>query len=466
MPLSRRPGLRLAFLLLAVLLAAGCGKKPADAPKLPPPTIYIQPLKFFPVAGSEEFTGWTVGQRTINIRARVTGYLDKVLFKDGDDVKDGTELFHIDPRTYQAEFDKAQADVRQKEATLERLNADLRRARAMVPGRGISAEELDKIAGNRLEADASVRAARAHLDYARLNLGFTHVKAPYSGRISRTLVDPGNLVKADDTLLTTMVTMDPMHVYFDIDERTVLRLRRLIAQGEIDSAREKRLAVDIALADEEGFAQADDADKADKEGPAQTDRLKLKQGHIDFIDNQLDPGTGTLRVRAEVRNPREKGTYMLSPGMFVRVRVPIGKPKNSHLVPEAALGSDQGRRFIYVVRDLVVAKGDDGKPLLDEKGRTIQRGQAVRIDVKVGPQIDPLEKQWKGHFSGPSELQKKWRVITPADESGEGSIRSDDQIISTGLQRVRGKAQEVTVRPMSELYEPRSQPKPKPAPKH
>src|SRR5262249_29639458 len=163
-----------------------------------------------------------------------------------------TELFFIDSRTYKAESEKALAEVKQKEATLERLTSDLRRAKAMIPGRGISIEELDRISGNRLEADASLNAAKANLEAATLNLQFTQVKARISGRLSRSLMDRGNLIKADDTLLTTIVSMDPIHAYFDVDERTVLKLRRMIAQRKIESARSKRLTVDIALADEEG----------------------------------------------------------------------------------------------------------------------------------------------------------------------------------------------------------------------
>jgi multidrug efflux system membrane fusion protein len=370
----------LATLLLALSFAAGCAKKPEKEKPPPPEVVYATPTTR-EVTEVEEFTGYTRAVKTVEIRARVTGYLDKVQFKDGTDVKEDDLLFVIDPRTYQAEADKATAQVKQSEATLERLSADLRRGRAMLSGRAISYEEIDKLTGNRNEADAAVRAAKAMLESAKLNLDFTRVNAPISGRLSRRMVDPGNLVKADDTLLTTVVTLDPIHAYFDIDERTVLQLRRMVQEKKIDSARAQRITVKVGLADEEGFSRT---------------------GTIDFIDNQLDPGTGTLRVRAEVPNPPINGVYTLSPGMFVRIQLPVGRPQPSLLIPETALGSDQGNKFVYVL---------DG-----------QNKVAYRRVV-------------------PGQQEGTMRVIRPLITGEKGALvsglRPDERVIVTGQQRVR-----------------------------
>jgi RND family efflux transporter MFP subunit len=167
-------------------------------------------------------------------------------------------------------------------------------------------------------------AARAAHDLARLNLGFTQISSRISGRLSRHLVDPGNLVQADHTPLAKVVSLDPIHAYFDVDERTVLRLQRLIQSGKLASARDKEIVVDVKLADE--------------------DRSEL-QGRFNFVDNEVDASTGTLLARAEIANPDR----MLTPGLFVRLRVPVGDPQPVMLIPEEALSSDQGERFVYLV---------------------------------------------------------------------------------------------------------------------
>jgi RND family efflux transporter MFP subunit len=391
----------LAALLLALTFAAGCAKKPEKEKPPPPEVVYATPTAR-DVTEVEEFTGYTRAVKTVEVRARVTGYLDKVLFKDGTDVKEGDTLFQIDSRTYKAEVDKAEAMVKQTEATLDRITSDLRRGRAMVTGRAISMEELDKLTGNRNEADASVRAARATLEATRINLAYTKISAPIGGRVSRTMVDAGNLVKADETMLTTVVTLDPIHAYFDVDERTVLQLRRMIQEKKITSSRVQPLIVKVGLADEEGFSRS---------------------GTIDFVDNQLDPGTGTLRVRAEVPNAPINGVSTLSPGMFVRIQLPVGKPQPSLLIPETALGSDQGNKFVYVI---------DG-----------QNKVTYRRVV-------------------PGQQEGTTRVIRPlvTGEKGEvvSGLRPDERVIITGQQRVRPgvEVQPYTASEMSALVAKRA----------
>jgi RND family efflux transporter MFP subunit len=309
---------------MSLVLFVGCTKKQAETIAPPPPEVVVARPSYRDVTDFEDFTGRTEANFSVDIRSRVTGYLEKILFTDGADVQKGQELFQIDSRTYRAEVERAEAKQRQNEAHVERLGLDLRRARALLPSRAISREEVDKISGDQSEALASFRAAHAALELARLNLVFTRISAPVSGRISRRFLDEGNLVKADDTILTSIVALDPIDAYFDIDERTVLKLRRLIHEGKIQSARKTGAPVDLGLADEEGHS--------------------LK-GVVDFADNRLDPGTGTLRIRVRIDNPNR----LLSPGMFVRLRLPVGEARPSILVPEDALGSDQDRKFLYVV---------------------------------------------------------------------------------------------------------------------
>ena len=268
------------------------------------------------------------------MRAHVWGYLDKVNFKEGALVKKGDVLFEIDPRTYQALLNQAEGNrgVRSRPGCV-RLNADLRAGAATwsAPGRS-SREDYDKIAGDHGEAVASTSTAdKAAVDRAKLDLDYTKVTAPVSGRVSRYVVTVGNLIQAGDqgggTLLTTIVSVDPMYAYFDVDEHTVLRVRQLIREGKADSARD---------GDVPGVARA---------WPTRTGFPH--QGTINFVDNQVNPKTGTLRLRGVFPNKDE----VLSPGFFARVRVPIGRPHKALLVTDRALDTDQGQKILYVVND-------------------------------------------------------------------------------------------------------------------
>ena len=219
-------------------LPVGCMRGPEQKGKpdhIPEVEVSV-PLQDL-VTDSEEFTGRIVAVDTITVRARATGYLDRVNFREGVEVNKGDVLFEIDPRTYKADYERAMANLVQAEARLKRVEADYHRARTSFSRGAVSSEDLDHALYDRNEADAAVGVARASRDSAQLNLDFTKVIAPVSGRISRRLVDPGNLIKADDTPLTTIVSQDPIYVYFHVDERTTLRIRRLILEGKVKSAR-------------------------------------------------------------------------------------------------------------------------------------------------------------------------------------------------------------------------------------
>ncbi|HTN75953.1 MAG TPA: efflux RND transporter periplasmic adaptor subunit [Pirellulaceae bacterium] len=361
------PSTATLWLLPLVFSFVGCGFKEAKKPDAPPPpkVLFVKPIKD-EVIEEEEFTGRTAAVETVAMRARVSGYLDKVLFQDGADVKKGQVLFKIDDRPFVAEEARTAAAVAQFEARVNRLQLQLKRSEELYDKQAISQDEFETIKFDRAEAEASLNGAKASHEIAKLNLAFTQVKAPISGRIGRRMVDEGNLVTADITSLATIVPLDKVYIYFDMDERTVLKLRRLISDGVIQSPDKEDVTVKVALADSPEFALS---------------------GVIDFQDNQVDPATGTLRVRATVKNPYG----LLSPGLFARILYPIGKPSPSLLIPEESLGSDQGQPFVYVI-------GDDN--------------QVVFRRVELGPQ------------------REDERVIRKG-------VEAHDRVVVTGLQRLR-----------------------------
>jgi RND family efflux transporter MFP subunit len=389
---------------LVLCMTLGCGR--SSDQKGPPeePNVDVSRPIIQQVTDYEEFTGRTDAVRSVELKALVTGYLKEMRFKEGDVVKKEDVLFTIDDRVYKAELNKTLADVKRNEAQitnseakLRQLSAQLARARRMATtGTAISREEVDKIVADQVEASAAVASSRAALDQsraaadsARLNVEFTIIKAPFDGRMSRTLIDPGNLVKEKETSLSTIVSLDEVYVYFDVDERSMLRFRRLLQRGKIVSAREQTVYVEMALADEDGFPH---------------------QGTINFVDNRLDPTSGTLRVRALFKDPKR----FLSPGMFARVRVPIGKAHPAVLVPEKALGTDQGEKFLYLVDD---------------------EDKVVRRNVKIG------------------RLHGRWRVVeeglTEKEVKAAQARGKPLRILVSGLQRVR-QGSHVVVRQASE----------------
>jgi RND family efflux transporter MFP subunit len=369
----RTTALSLGLAGLAALVTTGCERaQPKLVPPRPPEVTVCLPVTDY-VTDYEEFTGRTEAIFSVEIRARVTGYLDKVYFKDGDEVKKDDPLFEIDPRPYAAEMARAEASVDQSDAHLKRLEADYRRAANLFARGNISREEYDKAAGDRNEAEASLGIARANFRLAKLNEEFTRIKAPIDGRLSRRLVDPGNLVQADMTALTTIVSLDPLYVNFDVDERTLLQLRRLVREGRIRTRAEAEVPIEAGLSDEDGFSH---------------------KGNINFSDNRVDPNTGTLRVRASIANPKPR---VLSPGMFMRVRLPIGGARRSLLVPEQAVGTDQGRKYLYVLNS---------------------KDEIVSLPVEVG------------------RLERGLRVIDKGLSNGQ-------RVVVSGLQRVRPGAKVV-----------------------
>lgn len=363
----------LAVLFGSCLLAMGCEAPPAKLQETELPIVTVAPPVQKMVTETENFDGRTEAVDSVEVRARVSGYLDKVAFKPGSEVKKDDLLYEIDRRPYQTEVDQAKANVSRAEAAQKKAQAEYDRSRRLqrMGTDAISAEEVERALAMRDEATAAVASNKAALERAELNLNFTRVLAPVAGRISKTLVTEGNLVTADSTLLTTIVSQAPIYATFEVPDRTVQRFQRLIREGRMTSARtQKDVPVLLGLPGEIGYPHP---------------------GTIDFVDNQVNPGTGTLKVRGIF--PNEDG--MLAPGLFVRIQLPIGKPRPALLVSDRVIGVDQGQKFV-----LVVQKDQAGKDVVDYRA------------IKTGERFDGL------------------RVV-------EEGLKAEDRVIVLGMQRVR-----------------------------
>ena len=310
------------------LWPSGCGEKTA-APSAAPPTVEVAHPLGREVTDYADYVGRTEAIDSVQVRARVGGYLQNVNFKEGDLVKKDQVLFEIDPRPYEDQVASSLAQVASAKATLKRAEADNERYRWLTektPG-AVSKQDVDKYQAVADQARASLQASQAALAQNQLNLAWTKVTAPVDGRISRYFVTVGNLITQDQTVLTTIVSTGRIYAYFDMDDTTVLRVHQLMRAGKSGFGREgAAVPVYLRLENEDGFPH---------------------QGQIDFEDNQIAPKTGTLRVRGVFPN-RDNS---LEPGFFVRVRVPIGNSHQALLVPDRAIDSDQGRRVLRLVNE-------------------------------------------------------------------------------------------------------------------
>lgn len=306
---------------LAVALAAvlsGCNAQSDTAVAMPPPPeVDVAEVLETPVTLWESFTGRVESPETVDLRPRVSGYITEVAFEEGELVQAGDLLFQIDPRPYQARVEAARADLALAASQLELAGSEAGRAKSLLESRAISREEYDQRNAALMSARARVQAAQAALDVADLDLQYTRVTAPVSGRTGRALVTRGNLANADQSLLTTVVSVDPVYVYFEAAEQSAVSNQELLAEGGL-------LDVRISLGD---------------------DDRRQYHGTLDFIDNRLNPGTGTLQYRAVLDNPEG----LIRPGQFARVEMPVAQLDNALLVQRKAVLADQDRRYVYVV---------------------------------------------------------------------------------------------------------------------
>jgi RND family efflux transporter MFP subunit len=367
--------------LSAVCIATlGCRREP-EVVAPPPPEVSVSRPVERKVADFFETTGETAAVESVDVRARVSGYLTKVNFEEGSDVKQGDVLFEIDERPFRAELQQAQAELATASAQLKRARAAVARIETLLPRGAASARDYETSIAAKETAEAQIQMAQSHIDKANLQLEWARVTAPINGRIGRARVTVGNLIQLLGTssdVLTTIVRTDPAYVYFEADEASMLRRQQIAREAGRDPRPQhvKALGVPVWIA-------------------LATDTTFSHQGLVDFIDNRVDPSTGTIKIRGVFKNEDSS----LTPGMFVRVRVPFTAPADSVLVTERALGSDQGNKYLLVVNESDVveyravtlgALAEDGLRVirqgLQSRERVIVNGlQRVRPGVTVRP---------------------------------------------------------------------------------
>lgn len=354
---------RIALLAIAVL-AAACSsdsldsQAPAGPP--PPPTVTVAAIEIRDIAETTEFTGRLGPIDDVEIRPRVSGHIEKVHFQSGQFVKRGDLLFTIDPRYYAAALASTEAAIVQSSVRAENADKEAARAAQLLASRAISAEESESRTARQAEARAALLSAEAARDLAQLDVEYTRVVAPVDGRVSRALVTAGNFVSgvpSANTLLTTLVSVDPMFVYVDVDENSLLGLQKLMRAGELPADETGRVRVEVGLSDEEGFSRA---------------------GVVESLGNRVDPGTGSILMRIVI--PNSDG--VLVPGLFARVRVPTTAKKPTVLVNPRAIGTDQSRKFVYVVGADRVAEAR-----VVELGSLVDGLRIVRTGLAPGDRI-------------------------------------------------------------------------------
>lgn len=321
------------LIVVATLLTmAGCAHAPPPMAQLPPPEVTVAKALSEPRARYAYVTGRTVAIETVQMQARVSGYLKHVAFVDGQEVKEDALLFEIDPDPYEAKLEQAKAEVLRWQASLDKAKVDVARNTKLAKSGAVSQEDLDSSIAELKVADASKKGAEAAVREAELNLEYTRITAPFDGRMSKAFITEGNLIAAGATggpVLSTIVRTDKIRVEFDVDENTALEAmawRRKEHNGDvhIHAIREAKIPVQIALSNEEDFGW---------------------EGILDFADNTIDRATGTIRLRAELDNAQR----LLVPGLFVRVRVPYTGKEDRLFIAERALQTDQGDKFVFVL---------------------------------------------------------------------------------------------------------------------
>ncbi len=364
---------------LALLVAsmAGCEKTNAAAAKktTSPVKVEMATPTEKEVTDFQDFTGRLEAVESVEIRARVSGYLTKIEFDPsielGAEVKVGDLLFEIDERPYLNTLAKAESDLAQAQARLKTTTADLARTEELFKKNAATQRDLDFDSGNKASSEAAILGAKASISQATLDLEFAKITAPISGRISRPLLTIGNLVTPATGSLTSIVSVDPIYLYFDMDEPTLLTLQKRVREGKLEGPEMREIPLLLGLANDDGHPY---------------------RGKLDFVENKVDPNTGTIRVRGVFTNPKpERGARTLAPGLFARVRLPLGDSHKAVLISERAIGRDQGQSFVYAVN---------------------AENQVVYRRVKLG------------------SLHEGMRVIADGLTAGE-------RIVVNGLQRVR-----------------------------
>jgi RND family efflux transporter MFP subunit len=368
------------IVLLAAPLAGCGGGASATPPSSEPVKVELGRPTQKEVTDYQDFTGRLDAVANVEIRSRVSGYLTKIAFdsniEHGAEVKEGDLLFEIDQRPFEIALQSAEAELLQAQAKLKTSTSELDRTQRLFDKGASTQADLDRDVGGKMSAEASIQSGNAAVAQAKLDLVFSKITAPISGRISRNLVSIGDLISPATGKLTTIVSVETIYAYFDMDELTMQRLQAAIRDGKLKGPTEGKIPVMLGL------------------GPGTEYTFT---GVLDFIENQVDPNTGTIRVRGVFDNPKsEKGPRPLAPGYFARIRLPLGEPHKAVLVPERAIGRDLGTPFIYAVdgedkvvfRRVTLGALQEGQRVVLEgvsaEDRIVVNGlQRVRAGIKV-----------------------------------------------------------------------------------
>ncbi len=373
-----------------MLLAACKGQQAAPPP--PPKVTVSKPLER-EVLEWDEYTGRLEAVDSVDVRARVSGYLQSIHFTDGQIVKEGDLLFVIDPRPYQASLDRADAELKLAQARLSLAKNALARAKNLLSARAISEEEADTRASDEKVAAATVQQAEAAINAAKLDVEFTQVRAPISGLISRKYVTEGNLINGGTggTLLTTIVSLNPIYCYFDADEQSFLKYNRMGLEGLRPDTRTEESPAYLELADETGYPH---------------------KGYVDFLDNRVDMQTGTIRGRGVFENPGD----ILTPGLFARLKIVGSAPYEAILLPDEAVGSDQSQKYVLVV---------------NPETKVVEYKQ-----VQLGPIINGFRVIRSGVKPGDLVIVKGMQRVMPGavvDPVEEDLVVKNDNFLSPGI---------------------------------
>lgn len=376
----------LAFAAALSALASGCNPSNAQGGPSGPPPVSVAPAVQRALQNSEEFSARIEAQATVELRSRVAGTVERVHFKDGQRVAKGALLFTIDPKPFAAEAERAQAQLASTRTQAELAKTELARAEKLLPMQAISAQEVDQLRAAERNAQAAEKSARAALNTAQLSLGYSRITAPVAGRISRADVTPGNLVGIGDPVLSTIVASDTVQVWFDASESSFLKISQAMRAGGAAPT------VAVGLANEDGHPH---------------------MGTVDFVDNRLNPATGSIRVRAILDNKEGRFT----PGLSARVRLASGVAAPATLVPERAIGTDQTRKVVMVVgeKNIVTPR--------EVKLGALTDGMRIVSGVKAGELIvvDGLQRVMPGAPVTPTVLKvddKGMPIVPPPAPPG------------------------------------------------
>jgi membrane fusion protein, multidrug efflux system len=341
--------IKASALAAAVLVLSACGGGGDAGMQMPPTEVNVSKVVQKNVAAWDEFTGRIEAVENVEVRPRVNGTLSDVHFREGSVVRKGQLLFSIDDREFRAALENANGNLARARSRAEVARTELARSQRLIAQQAISQSELETRRAESMQAQADIASAQAQVSQAKLNVEFSRITSPINGRVGAALLKPGNLVGAGTSVLTTVVSVDPVYVSFEGDERTYLRYQQFAREGSRPSSRDTQNPVRVALANEEGFPH---------------------EGRMVFVDNALNPTTGTIRARAELANPN--GVF--TPGLFARVRLLGSGERQTMLIHPQSVLNDQDRKFVYVV----------GK---DEKSKA---DIALRKDIVLGPEVEGL----------------------------------------------------------------------------